>query len=106
MKSKIIHDAGIDCPRCGRPTQIREHKQITDKQRRQPFYYSRWFFCLNRNCRATLIMRDEFRVWNDNDAARKLQDAETNVGKVSDAILNQLTPPGGVFDAGPPPWED
>jgi hypothetical protein len=101
MKPRIVEGAGIDCPRCGKPTQIREHKQVTDKQLRQPFYYSRWFCCLNRKCRTTLVMMDEHKVWNENDAAKKLLEAEEP--RVPAAIAEQLTPPGGTFNS---PWED
>ena len=55
---------GPKCPRCNKPMQIREHQRIGPKQLRQPFYFRRWFFCMNRDCRTTLITRDEFKVWN------------------------------------------
>jgi hypothetical protein len=38
---------GIPCPRCGEPTVIRQHHVITDKMLRQPFYYLRWYRCVN-----------------------------------------------------------
>ena len=34
----VVPGKGDPCPRCGRPTQIREHGVITDKHRRQPFF--------------------------------------------------------------------
>jgi hypothetical protein len=55
---------GPKCPRCNKPTQIREHQRIGPKQLRRRFYFRRWFFCMNMDCRTTLIMRDEFKVWN------------------------------------------
>jgi hypothetical protein len=53
-----------EVPRCNKPTQIREHQRIGPKQLRRRFYFRRWFFCMNMDCRTTLIMRDEFKVWN------------------------------------------
>jgi hypothetical protein len=66
---KII---GIDGPpcRCGCPTEIRERKRITGKELARPFYYTRWYNCRNRDCTTTLIMPDEFKVWNANPAGR------------------------------------
>jgi hypothetical protein len=40
------------------------------KQLRQPFYYTRWFNCTNKACKTTLIMRDEFKVENNNEKAQ------------------------------------
>jgi len=96
-QSRIVSEDGVPCPRCGRPTQIREHVEIKPKHRAQPFYYSRWYNCAHDDCATTLIMREEFKVWNDNDAAHTLQ--------------QRLAPPGdSLIDAtgdqtGPPPWE-
>jgi hypothetical protein len=53
---------GIPCPRCGRPTQIREHSQITERHRRQAYYFTRWFRCMSGDCPTTLIMRAQFKV--------------------------------------------
>jgi hypothetical protein len=61
-KNTIISSGGPPCPRCEQPTQIREHASITAKILAQPFYYSRWFFCTNRKCRATMFTTDEFKV--------------------------------------------
>lgn len=53
---------GIPCPRCGRITEIREHRaEITHTK---PTFYTRWFRCVNDDCRTTEIMRGEFRVIN------------------------------------------
>jgi len=61
----IVPGPGPECHRCHRPTEIRQHKFITEKHLRQPFYYSRWFVCQNKNCATTQIMPDEFRVFAD-----------------------------------------
>jgi hypothetical protein len=47
-----------------RVVRIYEHRELTKKQRRQPFYYSRWFKCFNVACKTTLVMPDQCRVWN------------------------------------------
>jgi hypothetical protein len=66
MGSQVLHgEVGDRCPRCGQWTQVRAHKEITDKQLSQPFYYSRWFVCVNRRCRTTLIMPERFKMFNE-----------------------------------------
>lgn len=66
----IVFGDGDLCPRCHQPTRIFEHREIGKKQRRQPFYYSRWFRCMNASCQTTLIMPERFRVWNCSDDKR------------------------------------
>lgn len=62
IKHVVIPGLGDRCPRCNRHTQIREHSVITAKHLAQPFYYSRWFYCNNLDCRTNQIMPDEFKV--------------------------------------------
>ncbi len=64
---------GPPCPRCARPMEVRQHVQIREKQRRQPFYYSRWYRCNHMDCRTREVMPREFKVWNDNSAADHLR---------------------------------
>jgi hypothetical protein len=59
----VVPGLGPACPRCRRPTQIREHRSITAKHLRQPFYYTRWYRCMHRDCATTLIMPERFKVW-------------------------------------------
>jgi hypothetical protein len=66
-KFVVVPGDGIACPGCGHPTQVREHSQITERHRRQLYYFKRWFRCMSNNCPTTLIVRDEFKVWNDVD---------------------------------------
>jgi hypothetical protein len=61
----VIGTNGPGCPRCGRSTQIRTHREIRSKQRAQPYYYSRWFYCTNRDCKTTTYMQDRDKVWNE-----------------------------------------
>jgi hypothetical protein len=67
----VVGQNGIPCPRCGAPTEIREHSSITPKHLSQPYYYSRWFNCAAADCRTTLVMSDEFKVLNDPEAAEQ-----------------------------------
>jgi hypothetical protein len=60
----IVEGDGDPCPRCGRFTQIREHDEITAKHLRQPYYFTRWFFCRNPQCLVTLHMAERYKVRN------------------------------------------
>jgi hypothetical protein len=60
----IVGEQGDPCPSCGRPTQIREHTGITERQLRQQCYYSRWFVCKNPYCKTTRILPERYIVWN------------------------------------------
>jgi hypothetical protein len=60
----VIPGEGPPCPRCGRPMQIREHERITKKHLRQPYYFSRWFRCMHRDCATKLVIIEEFKVSN------------------------------------------
>jgi hypothetical protein len=62
MSFVVVAENGPACPRCGRPMQVREHDRIREKQLQQPFYYSRWFRCMHKNCKTTIVHRDEFKV--------------------------------------------
>ena len=64
MSYNIVGSSGDPCPRCGRATEIREHRYITAKELRRPFYYSRWFFCRNPRCKTSTIVLPEYRVSN------------------------------------------
>lgn len=64
-KCIIIPGPGDPCPRCDRPTQIREHTFVSEKHLRQPFYYSRWFYCTNKHCRTGPVMPARFKVMRD-----------------------------------------
>ena len=61
----VLDDAeSKPCPRCERLMQVRAHVAITEKQLRKPYYFSRWYCCVNNNCRTTLVMPEEFKVLN------------------------------------------
>lgn len=57
-------DGGPPCPRCGRSMQVREHNRITDEQLKRPFFYRLWYRCMNRDCKTTLVMPEQFKVHN------------------------------------------
>ena len=80
MRHIVITENGPACPRCGRPMQVREHDRIRPKQLRQPYYFKRWFYCTNRRCKTTTVMREEFKVWNG------------DIGHRLEAIEQQLRP--------------
>ena len=61
----ILGFDGDLCPRCNQKTKVFEHKTITSRHLSQPFYYSRWFYCINPECRTKQIMPDRFRVFRD-----------------------------------------
>ena len=72
----VLGNDGDCCPRCGELTQIREHIAISPKHLRQPFYYSRWFYCFNQNCITTMIMPEKFKVYReevDRDQQKRLE---------------------------------
>jgi hypothetical protein len=60
----VVPGLGDPCPRCCQPTQIREHEAVTEAHLRAPYYYRRWFCCLNPQCRVTTHLADRYRVWN------------------------------------------
>lgn len=65
-KKYVVRDEkGPPCFRCGKPTEVREHDEIRNKQLSQPYYYTRWYCCMNSDCRTTLIMPDAHRVFNE-----------------------------------------
>jgi hypothetical protein len=66
--------------------EVRQHKHIGVRQRRQPFFYSRWYRCSHTDCRTREVMPPEFIVWNDNPAAHRLRRLQ--------AIRQQLRPRG------------
>jgi hypothetical protein len=83
QKAVRLTEKGPPCPRCHRLMQIRVHTCITDKMvKRQPYYYSRWYYCLNNKCRTKQVMPDEFRVFNES--------ADTPVNKRLALIKQQL----------------
>lgn len=65
----VLTAAPEPCPRCRVPMQVREHAAITEEHLAQPYYYTRWFRCMNASCKTTLVMREEFRVMKAGETA-------------------------------------
>ena len=97
---------GPPCPRCSMPTQIRKHEAVTERHLRQPFYYSEWHVCTNPECKTTLIMPDDKKVFRnvedgDRSYASRLIEAQLEyamTGKMDDEFID-------VADLRAP-WED
>jgi hypothetical protein len=83
---------GPPCPRCEVPMEVCEHASIGAKQKRKAYYYSRWFCCRNKQCRTTLVMPEEFKVWNEQALKPQTEDERR-----LDAVREQL--------GERPPWE-
>lgn len=103
-KSKNMKIVGLDgppCHRCGRPTEIREHERITEKELARPFYYGRWYNCPNNSCDTKIIHADEFKVWNKNKAQHPPEVVTTPTEHRDSApeVLDQVS--AGDL----PPWE-
>lgn len=50
---------------------------LTEKVIKAPFYFARWFRCINPACRVTLIMPPQFKVYRE-DRQVWDDDASTN----------------------------
>jgi hypothetical protein len=97
----VLGERGDPCPRCGRSTEVREHGEITPKHRRQPYYYSRWFYCTNPKCKTSMIMPDRFRVFR-----RERQPVSSSTVHNDDVVMSVLAEQDGAEQDGKPPWED
>jgi hypothetical protein len=64
-KSIVIPGEGDACPGCGQPMQIREYDGVDEKLPSQPFF-TRWFCCMNKACKTTLVMPARYKVDLDN----------------------------------------
>jgi hypothetical protein len=67
----VIPGDGDPCPRCGRPMQIREHRRITAKHRRQPLHFSRWFCCMHDDCKTLTVTPLRYAVWHCSGEKRR-----------------------------------
>ena len=85
----IVGLDGPPCPRCGCLTEIREHERITAKELAKQFYYSRWYNCLNRNCKTAIIHADEFKVCNE-EQAQHLHDAMATPTEQCDSAKSEI----------------
>jgi hypothetical protein len=86
--------------------QVFEHREITKKHRRQPFYYSRWFCCMNDGCKTTQVHPDRFRVWNVEGEDRTNLESwlvKQDKQRRQQVASGESWPDGDT--SGPPPWE-
>jgi hypothetical protein len=90
------------CPRCGKPTEIREHVEITAKHLAQPWYYERHFYCVNPACKTKQIMPDRYRVFNEEAEQLAASDLPPETAQRMVQIAEQLAMP---FADDRPPWE-
>jgi hypothetical protein len=42
--------------------QIREYADSSEKQERRASFYTRWFCCIDKSCRTTLVMPERYKV--------------------------------------------
>jgi hypothetical protein len=80
---RVVEEPGLPCPRCKMPTQVREHAVLREKHFRQPYYFSKWYFCTNRDCAVQTHMSEKYKVWNRNDAARDIKILEENQERIN-----------------------
>ena len=97
----VVGKDASPCPRCGWLTQIHQHKQVGPKQLRQPYYYSRWYHCINLNCRTKQVMPEEFKVFpsgcsDPSEIARRIEAMNTTLGSHFNVVAN--SPVRCLFD--------
>jgi hypothetical protein len=87
----VVPGAGPPCPRCGRATDVRSHRRVGARELRRPFYYAQWYYCMNRKCRATTIMPEEFKVFRDVPDMSGRQEGVLRMGDdvVMDVLANE-----------------
>jgi hypothetical protein len=61
-KCIVVPGDGDPCPRCGNPMQIREYAGLNEKEERRSSFYTRWFCCMNKACKTTLVMPARYKV--------------------------------------------
>jgi hypothetical protein len=110
QKHKVVGMNGDPCPRCRKPTEIREHTEITAKHLAQPFFYERWFNCVNPACKTTLIMPDRYRVFASEATREQYADGPLfrqpdRLHDGDDAVMDVLNTVQEPDPHERPPWE-
>jgi hypothetical protein len=100
-KTIIIPGYGDPCPRCGVPMEIREHNGVGEKQLRQPYYYTRWFYCMNKNCKTKPVMPERYKVTNPVVGSDTWPDNTTPPDNITQAVMH----PEPADPNERPPWE-
>ena len=49
--------------------QVRTHTHLKEKQLRQPYFFSKWFYCVYRDCPVKQHMVEQYKVYNRNEKA-------------------------------------
>jgi hypothetical protein len=62
--------AGVPCINCGEITELRYHKEITERELSRPFYYSQWYKCTDPSCKTTIFMEEKDKVINKGKTTR------------------------------------
>lgn len=88
-KYRVIGRNGIACPQCGRQMEIREHTYLTEKQLRQPYYFTRWFYCFYQDCPVKAHMQEEYKVWLDKKEQRAMSAYQEHKDQLS--FISKLT---------------
>lgn len=73
MKSKYLEPSTALCGHCKTPLIWKTHLKITEKQLRQPFYFSRWEYCTT--CKTTWF-HEKHKIWNKNDRAAFIKETQ------------------------------
>ena len=53
---------GLDCPKCSKPMERREHRFISEKILKQPYYFREWDYC--KPC-GHLQHYEDKKIFND-----------------------------------------
>ncbi len=61
------------CPNCNINYTRRTHGQISEKRKRQPYYFSEWDYC--KQCRRTQTY-EKYKVWNRNEMSEFIKGKE------------------------------
>jgi hypothetical protein len=101
-RAVVVRGDGDPCPRCGVPMQIREYSNLTDKDLHQPYFYTRWFCCMNKSCRTTLVMPERLQGHEPSDvrrcsnliivAGQRRRHLPTKKGQKGSAASSDVTP--------------
>lgn len=71
---EVVDHEGLPCPRCGKTSETRKHTSpLSEKILRQPFYYTVWFNCFNKDCKTTIFMSEDYKIVNKNAAANQFK---------------------------------
>lgn len=87
MKSITLGKSGNKCRHCQADLYWKAHKEITSKELKRSFYFSKWEYC--GGCKTTWL-HPEFKIENRNTAARQMQERREYGEQMS--LLRSLYP--------------